>query len=189
MQFTPTDRICECIKPGDKNNFVISITRDIRDTAISKILYLRKDKNMRNMSRLKDIEDMRKSFGNNNFNDKRYINAFIQTKHFNHIVRNWKIYNNSFEHDNYMLIHYEVLHRRRLFVMRQVVNFLGLIKNNKQLRYVIVRNNFQAKSGRTPGQGDNNSFRRKGIIGDHKNYMNAKSLQKIEEMLKNDTIR
>jgi len=188
MHFTPPKRICECIKPGDKNNFVISITRDILDTAVSKILYLRRDKPMKVLQRLKDLEDMRKQFGNHKLGDKRYINLFIKTPHFKHIVKNWKLYNDGYEHPNYMLFTYELLHRRRLFVMKNISNFIGVKRNNKQLRQVIVRNNFQSTSGRKPGEEDNRAFRRKGIVGDYKNYINKENIDYIMKLVKDDNI-
>lgn len=188
MHFTPPKRICECIKPGDTNNFVISITRDIRDTAVSKILYLRRDKPMSVLARLRDLEEMKQEFGNKDLGDKKYINLFIQTPHFKHIIKNWKLYNDGYEHPNYLFLSYEILNRRRLYVMKKISNFIGVKRNNRQLRRVIVRNNFQSKTGRKQGQGDNKAFRRKGIVGDYKNYINKKNLELIQQMVEDDNI-
>jgi hypothetical protein len=183
MHYTPPQRICECIQKGDKNNYVISITRDVRDIAISKILYMKHDKPMRNLAHLKSLNDMRVNFDQKHLSDKDYINEFIKTPHFRHIVKNWKIYNDGFEHPNYHLTSYEILWRRRLLVCKTIADFLGISSNNKGLRQVIVKNNFRSKSGRKNGEEVNSAFRRKGIIGDYKNYLNAQSLRIIDRLI------
>lgn len=184
MHFTPPQRICECIKHGDKNNFVLSITRDLRDLAVSKIFYIRYNAPMRTIKRLDDLNDIRRKFGKNKMPDRRYINKFIDSKHFDHIVNNWKMYNDGFEHPNYMLLDYEKLNSKRtLFWIKNVCDFLGIYRNNKALRAVIVNNNFQSKTGRSPGEGSNSSFRRKGIVGDYEKWINAKNLEKIERII------
>jgi len=188
MHFTPPERICECIKPGDKNNFVISITRDLRDVAVSKIFYIRYNASMRTIGRLKYLENMRKEFGSNKILDRRYLNMFIQSPHFKHIINNWKVYNNGYEHKNYMLLHYEDLNSNRtLFHFRRICNFIGIHRNPKQMRAAIVRNNFQNKTGRSPGQGANSGFRRKGIVGDYKKWINQKNKQMLEDII-NETL-
>jgi len=183
MHYTPPKRICECIEYGDKKNFVISITRDVRDTAISKILYMKSDKPMRTLARLKDLNDMRIDFDKKHLSDKDYINTFIKTTHFKHIVRNWKLYNDGYTHPNYHLTSYELLHARRLFVCRTLTNFLNVKRANNKLKQIIGQNNFMSKSGRHQGKGINSAFRRKGIVGDHKNYLNPQSKRIINRLV------
>jgi len=185
IHYTPPSRICECIDYNDRKNFVISITRDVRDTAISKILYMRNDKTMRSLSRLKNLNDMRVQFDREHLSDKDYINQFIKTPHFKHIVRNWKMYNDGYTHPNYHLTSYELLHKRRLYVCKTIANFLKLRVNNQMLKSVIGRNNFMAKSGRQQGKGVNSAFRRKGIVGDHKNYLDQRSMRIINRLVEN----
>ncbi len=184
LHYSSPKTICDCIPKGDRNNFVISITRDIRDVAVSKILYMRYDKPMRSLSRLKDLNDMRKKFGNKKLPDRRYVNLFIKTPHFNHIVKNWKMYNDGYTHPNYLLITYEELHARRRFAMKKICDFLGIYRNNKGLRQVITKNNFMSSSGRQNGKEIPSAFRRKGIVGDYKNYINKRNLERIDELLK-----
>lgn len=184
--YTHPKTICDAIPKGCDKNYVISITRDVRDIAVSKILYMRYDTPMRSIDRLKPLNDMRKKFDNENVGDRRYINLFINSPDFKHVIRNWKMYNDGFSHPNYMLIDYETLHARRLFVMNNICNFLGIHRNHKALRQIIVSNNFSSKSGRPNGKEVNNSFRRKGIVGDWKNYINKANLQRIQKLLKDD---
>lgn len=184
MHYTPPKKICECIKKGDKENFVINITRDVKDIAISKILYMKYDKPMRKLDRLKKLNDMRKDFGNKKLTDKQYINEFIKTHHFKHIIRNWKLFNNGYTHPNYLQITYEELSKRRLLVMKRICNFLDVFRHPKVLRKTIIKNNFATKAGRKKGDGINSSFRRKGIVGDWRNYLNKESLNIIEKLLK-----
>lgn len=183
MHYTPPKTICDCIEHGDKKNFVISITRDVRDTAISKILYMKSDRPMRTLARLKDLNDMRIDFNRKHLSDKDYINEFIKTPHFKHIVRNWKTYNDGYTHPNYHLTSYEVLSKRRLFVCKQLSDFLRINKTNQQLKFIIQINNFMAKTGRKQGQEVASAFRRKGIVGDYNNYLTPQSLKIINELV------
>lgn len=184
MHYTPPERICECITPSDKNNFVISITRDLRDIAISKILYIRYNEGARSIARLKQLEDIRREFNNDKMPDRRYINVFVQSPHFNHIENAWRMYNNGYKHPNYFLLNYEDLNsKRRLFWMQKICEFLGIHRDPQQLRTVIQRNNFQNKTGRTQGTGPNNAFRRKGIVGDYANWLNPRSLEKLNKII------
>jgi hypothetical protein len=141
------------------------------------------DKPMRNLAHIKSLNKMRVNFDQKHLSDKDYINEFIKTPHFRHIVKNWKIYNDGFEHPNYHLTSYEILWRRRLLVCKTIADFLGIPSNNKGLRQVIVKNNFRSKSGRKNGEEVNSAFRRKGIIGDYKNYLNAQSLRIIDRLI------
>ena len=184
MHYTPPSRICECIEHGDKKNFVISITRDVKDIAISKILYMKSDKPMRSLARLKDLNDTRIKFNRKNLSDKDYINEFIRTPHFKHIVRNYKMYNDGYSHPNYKLIWYKDLLKRRLFECRNLSVFFGLKKDDDLLGKVIRANNFRAKSGRKQGKGINSAFRRKGIVGDHINYLDQRSFKIIKRYLR-----
>jgi len=183
MHYTPPKRICECIEYNDKKNFVISITRDVRDIAISKILYMKNDRPMRNLARLKNLNNMRVQFDRKHLSDKDYINTFITTPHFKHIVRNWKLYNDGYTHPNYHLTSYELLHKRRLFVCRTLTNFLNVKRANNKLKLIIGQNNFLSKTGRTQGKAINTAFRRKGIVGDHLNYLNQKSKRIINRLV------
>ena len=184
MHYTPPSRICEYIKRNDKNNFVISITRDVKDIAVSKILYMKTDKPMRTMARLKSLNDMRVNFDRKHLSDKDYINEFIKTPHFKHIIKNYKMYNDGYTHPNYKLISYENLHKRRLFVCRELSIFLRLKKSDELLGKVIRSNNFRSKSGRKPGKEVNSAFRRKGIVGDHMNYLDQRSFKIINRLVK-----
>jgi hypothetical protein len=184
MHHTPPKRICDCIKEGDTRNYVISITRDIKDVSISKILYMRYDSGVRNLNRLDDINKARLRFDREHLKDKDYINGFIQSPHYNHIVKNWKMYNDGFEHPNYLLLTYEDLTARPAYQMQRIYKFLDLEPLfGKVLRKIIVQNNFKQKTGRNKGDGRNSAFRRKGIVGDGDYYLTEDSLERIKRLL------
>lgn len=183
LHYAHPKTICNCIPNGSKETYVISITRDIKDIAVSKILYMRYDKPMRFLSHLKEMEEVRKNFDRKNLTDKDYVNEFIKTQHFKHIVRNWKMYNDGYTHPNYFLTDYETLSKRRLFVCKQLCDFLHIKKTNQQLKFIIQRNNFMAKTGRKQGQEVSSAFRRKGIVGDYQNYLTQNSLKIINELV------
>jgi len=67
--------------------------------------------------------------------------------------------------------------------MKGICGFLGIYRNNKGLRQTIIRNNFRSASGRKNGEEVSFAFRRKGIVGDHVNYINKKNLEYIDELL------
>lgn len=184
MHYTPPERICECIPEGDKNNFVISITRDVKDVSISKILYMRYDSGVRNLARMQEINNTRLDFDSHALKDKEYINEFIKTKSYKHIINNWKLYNDGYKHPNYLLITYEGLNARPALTLKKIYEFLGIpISHAQHLRKLVVKNNFKQKTGRQKGDERNSAFRRKGITGDHKNYLNEESLKRIKELV------
>ena len=184
MHYTPPERICECIPKGDKRTFVISITRDIKDVSISKILYMRYDSGVRNLARMQEINKARLDFDSHQLKDKEYVNEFIKSNSYKHIVRNWKLYNDGYKHPNYFLITYEELTARPAFVMRRIYEFLGVPLPPPQiLRQLVVKNNFKQKTGRKKGDQRNSAFRRKGIVGDGDNYFNEDSLNIINKLV------
>lgn len=184
MHYTPVQRICECIPEDDKNNYVLSITRNLADVAVSKILYMRYDSGVRNLTRMQDVNKVRLDFDREQLKDKEYINEFIKTNHFKHIVRNWKMYNDGYSHPNYLLINYEELSARPALQLMKIYEFLGIkVPLRQGVRQIVVRNNFKQKTGRNKGQERNSAFRRKGIVGDSKNYLNEESLEIIKNLL------
>lgn len=184
MHYTPPQRICECIEEGDKRNFVISITRDVRDVSISKILYMRYDSGVRNLIENTKMNNTRLEFDREHLKDKEYINEFIKSPHYKHIIDNWKMYNDGFEHPNYLLITYEELNARPALTVKKIYEFLGIPTPHPQaIRQIVVRNNFRQKTGRKKGDERNSAFRRKGIAGDYKNYLTEENLKRIEDLI------
>lgn len=162
----------------------MSITRDVRDIAVSMAMYARYDFVVRNSPRLKEINDVRKQI-HHRLTDKNYVNKFIETNYFkNTIIHYWKIYNNSYTHPNYMLVHYEGLINHPMPSLKHITNFLGMNIPAKRIRNILNKNNFKAKTNRNPGSENNKAFRRKGIAGDWKNYLNKESLEIIDRLLK-----
>lgn len=184
MHYTPPERICRNIKEEDKQNFVISITRDVRDVSISKILYMRYDSGVRNLARMQEVNNDRLDFDSHGLKDKEYVNEFIKTPMYKHIIKNWKKYNDGFKHPNYLLISYEELNARPALQMKKIYEFLGVpLPQSQTLRQLVVKNNFKQKTGRKKGDARNSAFRRKGISGDYKNYLTEESLRIIKELV------
>ena len=187
MHWTHPNTICSVIPKGNKQNFVISITRDVKDIAISMIMYLRYDPVVSTSPRLSSIYQARKDFKSQNLNDKDYINLFIKTHpYFKGIVDSWKSYNDGYTHPNYKLINYEDLIKRPMITFKSITDFLGINIGAQKIKNILGKNSFQVKTSRRPGRGDNTAFRRIGIVGDHKNYLNQESLDIIEKMLENE---
>jgi len=184
MHWTHPNTICGVIRPNDKQNYVMSITRDVKDIAISMIMYTRYDPIVSKSPRLKPILDARNKTRAKHLNDKDYINYFIKTSsYFPSIINSWKSYNDGYTHPNYMLINYEDLINKPMPTFKEVTNFLSFNTPARQLRKIIDQNSFKTKTKRNPGQGNNRAFRRIGIVGDYKKYLNQESLNIIDRLL------
>lgn len=179
--------ICSGIKRR-KNAKTISLTRNLYDTIVSSIFYMRYDKPLMNIKRLKNIKNARVNFGKKygNLNDKDYLNKFIQIEQ-DHVkkrfVKPWVMYNNGFKHPKYLLVHYEDLKKNCLKQMIKISDFLGLKVRINQLNKIVERNSFRRKAGRKPGKGVNSAFLRKGVVGDWKNWINDKSKKIIDDLV------
>ncbi|MEE9439558.1 MAG: sulfotransferase domain-containing protein [Saprospiraceae bacterium] len=182
-------RICEQIPNGNKDNYVISVTRDVRDLAISMIMYIRYDSIVKNLPRLKKFMNARTEFGNRKLPDKDYINGFIKIPPFKtHVIDHWKRYNDGYEHPNYLLISYEELNRNPLKVVKRISELLGYNFRDNRLNHIVAENTFKKKTKRNPGTGDNRGFRRKGVVGDWKNYLTPESIKNINLIMGGESI-
>lgn len=69
---------------------------------------------------------------------------------------------------------YENLVREPFAEFKRMVDFCGIDISNEKLKDIVLGNQFDAVSGRQPGQEDVSSHYRKGIIGDWKNHFTDK---------------
>lgn len=83
-------------------------------------------------------------------------------------VLSWK---EQVEKKEQLWIRYEDLHSNTLDILRQVVQHFSFRLEDKKLVNAISENTFEkASGGRKQGDGDPTSHKRKGIVGDWKNY-------------------
>lgn len=179
MHYADPELICSQVE----NTKVVSITRHLPDIIVSKALYGRYDEAVQKLSRLQEIKDAREEL-KSNVSDKKYVNVFCQTKYVKDEWKMWKMYNNGFTHKNYLLVHYEDMIEDTLREVEKICNFLELDVPQKKIRKVVKKRSFKNRTGRKRGKEKNRAFRRKGIVGDHKNYLNKKSMKKIRRLMK-----
>ncbi len=190
MHYTRPSLICEAIEDIE-GAYVLTVLRDIKDVAVSMIFYLRYDRavqGIKNDSNSANITEIRKHFNvrNKALNDKNYVNAFIQEGHFNQFTHNWRKYDASYKHPKYWHTTYGALSTRPVKVLQRLNNFVGMKKNDGQLQKIIQQSSFKSKTGRDTGKGDTKAFRRKGIPGDHKNWLDPESVAILSELATND---
>ncbi|MHA1408741.1 MAG: sulfotransferase domain-containing protein [Candidatus Odinarchaeia archaeon] len=184
MHWTHPRTICSQIKQNDKKNYVLSITRDLKDVIISMILYIRYDQVVSTSPRLKRFLKIRKSINLQKATDKEYINYFVLNSSYTKtMVESWLSYNDGFSHANYKLVHYEDLINAPMKTFKDITLFLNLKTNAEKIRSILNKNSFKSKTGRERGERDNKAFRRVAIIGDYKNYLNEDSIKYIEDLL------
>lgn len=183
MHYAHPNEICSHIK--DNKSYVISITRDIKDTIISNLFYIRYDKILPNLKRLTDYKRLRAKVMNSKLNDRQYINMFIREQeiYIKGMVDVWKSYNDSYQHPKYLLITYEQLYQHPKITLSNIASFLGVKIHITQIKTIMNDNSFYQKTKRKPGTGDNKGFKRRGIIGDWSNWMNKESIDIIDRMV------
>lgn len=169
MHHADPETICSQITTNHTK--VISITRNIMDIIVSKAFYKRYDHLMGNKS--------------SNKNDKKYVNDFCMSNQVVNEIKEWKLYNKNYTHPGYLLLQYEDMIKNTFKEMKKIRNFLGLKIKNHKLKEYIEKQSFQRKTGRKRGNEQRRAFRRKGIVGDYKNYLNKKSKDRINKLLNN----
>lgn len=150
----------------DKCDKVVSITRDVKDVIVSRAFFQNKNIQKRNPN-----------------NGKIIVNSFFKREGI-YVVDTWKRYNDGYEHKNYLLLKYEELKSNTKKELKKICCFLGVVKTDNRLANIVRDNSFsKLAGGRKPGNEASNSFHRKGIVGDWKNYINKENLEIIRKSL------
>lgn len=179
--------ICDAIEK-QQDSYQISLTRNLYDIIISSIFYMRYDKPLMKLKRLKSIQNLRVRFGikNKHLNDKDFVNKFIQEEQEalkRKFIDPWIMYNNGYKHPKYRLFYYEEMKEDVLSTINEVCEFLNVKKKRRQKKRIANQCSFKNKTGRKAGKENTKKFRRKGIVGDYKNYMTQESIQIIKKWI------
>jgi len=82
----------------------------------------------------------------------------------------YDLYNEWANYDNCLLLKYEDLKEDIYKSVLDVVEYTGIEVNDLKIRKAIASNDFMKVSGRKSGDEIKNTFYRKGVVGDWKNY-------------------
>ena len=166
--------IC-AVFPNGSRNYVLNITRDIRDTIVSRLFFARYSKvAVRNRRRrfrqgCPTPVDLfvREHAG---LPDREYLNRYIESCDLRPFFTGHMTYV-TFSHPYYWRTSYEQLAEDTVGVLQGLCGFLELAIPLQRVQRIVRRKSFKRKTGREPGQGSNRQFRRKGIVGDHRNWL------------------
>jgi hypothetical protein len=87
------------------------------------------------------------------------------------------LYNAWANYDNCLIFKYEDLKKDIYNSVIRIVRFTGICVEDSKIRNAIAKNDFKKVSGRKSGVEKTNSFYRKGIVGDWKNYFDDELLE------------
>ena len=116
-----------------------------------------------------------------NLSDKENLTRYIEEKtaypeNFNPRFSYIKFIENWIDKKNVFVVKYEEVHKDPEGILRRILEHFG--ENNidsEKIKSAIEENTFKSITGRTSGNQDKFSHKRKGIIGDWKNYFNQES--------------
>ena len=116
-----------------------------------------------------------------NLSDKENLTRYIEEKTthperfspgFSYVefIENW------FDKTNIHVVRYEDVHKNPEGILRGILEYCGE-KNisTEKIKFAIEENSFKNITGRKKGEQDKTSHKRKGIVGDWRNYFNAES--------------
>lgn len=187
-----------------KNKKIILLVRDGRDTLVSFYHHqlLWNDKNKLNPS---NVEYYRKTVGFDNYeNVKKNMAAYIKYSFlhkppkFQHYLfhGNWFQFNDAWlkeaeKSNNIYLVRYEDLLSDTQGTMRTLIkNFFNEEEiNEERLAEVVHKYSFENQTKRKKGDENTNSFLRKGISGDWKNYFGASEIELFKQYSKDMLVR
>lgn len=149
---------------------IIHVIRDIRDATVSNYFHLQR-------------QGSSISLGNQNF--YHFVRVFSLT--WKDAIINARRITQKTPH-LYHEILYKDLKKQPQVQAKKLFQFLNIPASTKQITNCLHQASFLTQTkGRQPGQEDPNSFYRKGIVGDWKNYLDSKALniiyQETEELL------
>lgn len=164
------------LNPFNMKNVCV-IWRDGRDIIISQYyhsLFI----NQKSLNR-RLVHRTRRKFKVKDYNDIKtnlpiFIEKIFEKKISNNF--NWTNFVDKWIGSNFLHIKYENLRLKTVDELIRVVNHLTQYElDKKKAQEIVDKYSFEKLSGRKPGEENINSFMRKGIVGDWKNYFSQES--------------
>jgi Sulfotransferase domain len=88
-----------------------------------------------------------------------------------------------FRHENVCKVGYEELRADPVPVLGRVIDHLGLDVPEERIRQAVEWHDFKRRSGRRPGEADDNSGMRKGVVGDWRNHFDDECCEHFRQAL------
>lgn len=173
--------------PGPSNHKTILVVRDGRDVLTSAFFHFLVAENKRPPTLLKKWRNL---MGVDNFdNVEELLPKFIEVFNDNYKVGGrritWSQHIRSFDlnSNKIIVIKYEDLLKDAFVELEKISNWYS-IQPIKAYDEVIQKYSFKSQTNRPNGEEDKDSFLRKGISGDWKNYFNESSIQVFNKLHK-----
>lgn len=145
------------------------VIRDLRDTLISLYFSLKHSHPILN-------EGMSETRGNLNQISKEEGLLYLMSADINY-YHNLQL---SWIKDETLLMRYEDLIADEVTGFQKIIDYCGINIDEENLRQIIERNSFQARSGRLQGNEDVTSHYRKGIAGDWCNHFSDRITEEFK---------
>jgi len=155
----------------EKNNQkYIVLYRDLRDTAVSWYFYIK------NVNKKHSLHSTIKNLPINR-GVEYYIEYILQ--HNVNWIRSWRMNRHK---DLSTEVRYEDLLNDTYIEFKRLLDFFSINLPVAYIRKIVDKNSFKKMTKRDPGEEDNSSHLRKGIIGDWKNVLTKKNKEDFKRI-------
>lgn len=159
----------------------VYVVRDGRDVAVSTMYYA-----------IKNSEKNRRNFKYYYRKFPQFFNVFLQEKDeqkaFKFFILDWSKHSTGIKfswpahveqwafRDNVICVKYEDFHQNCIVTLQNLLHQLGEVSvDTERLKNTVNKFSFEKQTGRKPGEANVQDNKRKGIIGDWKNYFDTET--------------
>jgi hypothetical protein len=185
-------RIC-ALAGDDERNYVLTVTRDVRDAVVSRAFYWRHDpvvarSRTRRLRRGGETPVDRFIRNAKGLSDRQYVNSLLPVCDLRTLLGTDAMYV-GFSDAKHWGTTYERLAADAAGELRGLCRFLRIDRSDEAIRNVVAEQSFSRKTGRSQGEGRNRRFRRKGVVGDYRHWLTGESIHRIDRAWSDVTTR
>lgn len=163
--------------PAKRIRKAIIVVRDPRDVWVSRYfhqIHLSPDRSIMEAAGILSGEDDRDGF-------RKYVQYMLihEKKHkpyfsYHEFIKRWS------EHPGAFFLSYEKMHQDAVAGILGALEFMNIHVDRDKLNRAVESQRFEKITGRAQGETDASSHKRKGIVGDWRNYFDADLLELIQ---------